>query len=161
MDKKNLSKQKQNGVVYTPERIVKNILDMVGYSGTTILKKHIIDNSCGDGAFLTEVVDRYCDIAIQQNLTNEKIKKDLELYIHGIELDQIETQKCKENLNNIAKKYNIHDVKWDVLCENTLLCTKYFDKMDFVVGNPPYVRVHNLNDLNLIKKFIFLSWHYL
>ena len=155
MDKKNLSKQKQNGVVYTPERIVKNILDMVGYSGTTILKKHIIDNSCGDGAFLTEVVDRYCDIAIQQNLTNEEIKKDLELYIHGIELDQIEAQKCKENLNNIAKKYNIHDVKWDVLCENTLLCTKYFDKMDFVVGNPPYVRVHNLNDLNLIKKFIF------
>ena len=44
-------KTKKNGVVYTPEHIVKLMLDRTKYFGNTILQKHIIDNSCGNGAF--------------------------------------------------------------------------------------------------------------
>ncbi|MCD8205287.1 MAG: hypothetical protein LUD29_01545 [Clostridia bacterium] len=44
------------GAVYTSKHIVENILDLSGYRDEGVLKKHVIDNSCGDGAFLTEIV---------------------------------------------------------------------------------------------------------
>lgn len=47
---------KNRGQVYTPKYLVNIILDIGGYSGKKILKKHVIDNSCGNGAFLCEIV---------------------------------------------------------------------------------------------------------
>ncbi|MBR4141004.1 MAG: N-6 DNA methylase, partial [Campylobacter sp.] len=44
-----------SGQIYTPELIVKNILNLCNYYGKDMLKKHIIDNSCGQGAFLCEI----------------------------------------------------------------------------------------------------------
>ncbi len=44
-------KNKVKGIVYTPKHIVINMLDMLNYSSKHILNKHIIDNSCGEGAF--------------------------------------------------------------------------------------------------------------
>ena len=49
-----------NEQVFTPSWMVNLMLDKLQYSGNGILQKHIIDNSCGKGAFLTEIVDRYC-----------------------------------------------------------------------------------------------------
>ena len=62
-----LSEEKLNGRFYTPEFIVNNVLDLSGYHGQTILKKHSIDNSCGDGAFLVAIVDRYCKEFLKYN----------------------------------------------------------------------------------------------
>ena len=59
----NQSAKKSKGRVYTPEYIVKNILDMAHYIGKNMFKKHVIDNSCGDGAFLCEIVCGYGDFA--------------------------------------------------------------------------------------------------
>lgn len=148
---------KNHGRVYTPDFIVKNILDFAGYCADfNILEKNIIDNSCGDGAFLLEIVNRYCVSFLKKNNDKKKLKSNLEKYIHGIEIDQQEVDKCIEKLNKEAEKFNIFNVKWDILCADTLTVNKFNNKMDFVVGNPPYVRVHNLADsYNLVKKFLF------
>ncbi len=133
---------KAYGRVYTPQYLVKLILDFAGYTvPECIIGKHIIDNSCGDGAFLVEIVKRYCDCF---NGEEGELKSHLQDYIHGIEIDINERNKCVDNLNKIACQYGIKDVKWDVLCADTLSVSKYNSKMDYVVGNPPYVRVHNL-----------------
>lgn len=55
-DKRSKTKTKNNGQVYTPDFLVSNILDYVGYTDGNILQKHVIDNSCGDGAFLCCIV---------------------------------------------------------------------------------------------------------
>lgn len=48
---------KDNGRIYTPANIVKMMLDYAGYvPGPWIWKKHVIDNSCGDGRILCEGV---------------------------------------------------------------------------------------------------------
>lgn len=151
-----LSTEKLNGRFYTPEFIVNNILDLSGYHGQTILKKHAIDNSCGDGAFLVAIVDRYCNEFLKINNDLRMLSEELSTYIHGIEIDETESKKCIENLNNAVRKYGFNIVNWDINCADTLSVDKYNGKMDFVLGNPPYVRVHNLgNSFDHIKKFSF------
>ena len=153
---KNISIEKSNGRFYTPGFIVQNILDMSGYYGAGIVKKHVIDNSCGDGAFLVEIVKRYCENAKQAGLSNEEISQDLCRYIHGIEINEIECNKCIRNVNAVAQSYDIDSVVWDIKCADAMEVKDYNGKMDFVLGNPPYVRVHNVGDsFERVKQFSF------
>ncbi len=151
-----VSPEKLNGRFYTPEFIVNNVLDLSSYHGQTILKKHAIDNSCGDGAFLMAIVNRYCNEFLKNSSNLETLSEELSTYIHGIEIDKIESKKCVENLNSTISRYGLNNVNWDINCADTLKIDKYNGKMDFVLGNPPYVRIHNLgNSFEYIKKFSF------
>lgn len=153
---KNITIEKSNGRFYTPNFIVCNILDMSGYYGHAILQKHAIDNSCGDGAFLVEMVRRYCETAVKEGFSSEEIAYQLSIFIHGIEIDPLECKKCISNVAQTASQFNIYDVKWDIHCNDSMLTHEYDGKMDFVLGNPPYVRVHNAGDsLETIKTFSF------
>jgi adenine-specific DNA-methyltransferase len=149
------SSNKANGRIYTPDYIVGNILDLCGYYGVGIFKKHIIDNSCGDGAFLCEVVRRYCEAGKLAKLSQSRITRDLREFVHGIEIDPHECEKCRENVSLAAAEYGIIGVDWDINCADSLTVSRYDGKTDYVVGNPPYVRVHNLSDYNAVKRFSF------
>lgn len=151
-----MTESKAYGRVYTPKYLVNLILDCAGYKTIeSIVGKHIIDNSCGDGAFLIEVVNRYCQAF---DGSGEELKNHLQTFIHGVEIDQLERNKCVDNLNKIASKYGVTGVKWDILCADTLTISIYNSKMDYVVGNPPYVRVHNLEDsYDIVKSYKFAN----
>lgn len=144
---------KSKGQIFTPDFIVKNMLEIVGYFGDKILNKHIVDNSCGDGAFLSEIVRRY--LLACKNHDKNVIKTGLETFIHGIEIDEMQFAKCIKNLDKIASEFGIFNVKWDIYCADALNFTLFDGKMDFVVANPPYIRVHNLKNLDNIKQFEF------
>lgn len=139
------SKIKQHGQVYTPLFLVRNILDFADYSGEKILGKHIMENSCGDGAFLCEIAERYCKVFLSRSTDKNRLSKELAQYIHGIEIDREAYTACLQNLRFIEKAFDLPKVNWDILHADTLQVDKFDDKMDFVVGNPPYVRVHNLS----------------
>ena len=54
-----------NEQVFTPHNIVELMLNHIGYiPSNNILDKYIIDNSCGNGAFLCEIADRYIKAGI-------------------------------------------------------------------------------------------------
>lgn len=151
-----MSKIKNCGQVFTPDYLVCNILDTAGYKGDCILSKHIIDNSCGDGAFLKEIVNRYCSEFLKKDSDIERLVKDLQIYVHGIEADEEAYLACLKNLNKTVSAFNLTNVKWDITFGDSLKITKYDNLMDYVIGNPPYVRVHNLQDnYNEIKKYSF------
>ena len=116
---------KKNGVVYTPENIVNLLLKEVDYNGKKILKKHVMENSCGDGAFLIKIVEKYCEEFLLTNSDIDKLVLELEKYIHGIEIDKIEVEKTKKNLDNIISKFTPKKVKWDINQGNSLLIKKY------------------------------------
>ena len=143
MDKRN----NKLGKVYTPTKIVRLILDLTGYQGDAIRNKHVIDNSCGDGAFLCEIVRRYCNLANK----NANIKDELETYIHGIDIDEIAVKECRQNLNRTAIEFGLEGLNWDVKPSDALSDHSFNNKMNFVVGNPPYIRIHNVNNINEIK----------
>lgn len=137
-------KQKTLGQVFTPISMVQFMLDQINYRGASILKKHVIDNSCGEGAFLLEVVQRYIQAAREQNLSPQMISQQLGQYLHGIEVDPSAHGRCLQFLNQIIEKEELPMVEWDIRCENALTCSIYHEQMDYVVGNPPYIRVHEL-----------------
>lgn len=70
---------KQRGAIYTPAFLVNVILDFGGFTGKKILHRHVMDNSCGDGAFLTEIVRRYC-CALGKRNPEENVKETLMPY---------------------------------------------------------------------------------
>ena len=136
------TKRKKNGKVFTPEPVVKYML----YSqlwGCDEIDRHIIDNSCGDGAFLCEIVRHYCEMYIQQPKGID-LKTVLETYIHGIEIDPVEYKKCIERLDKIAREYGVTEIKWDIQNRDALSCHDYDGKMDYVIANPPYIRTHDI-----------------
>lgn len=141
------SRLKEKGQVFTPSYIVKAMLDWCGYRGHEIIGKHVTDNSCGDGAFLVEVVHRYIQAAFDKGLSPSVVKKQLKIYIHGLDNDPEAIAACRKRLDEMAAQYGITGVTWRIYQMDSLACRFFDGMMDYVVGNPPYVRVHNLNDI--------------
>ena len=165
---------KDNGRVYTPEHIVNILLDYAGYvPSRSILRKHVMDNSCGDGRILCEVVRRYIQAHLLDQKTfgtsvdffNNLVRVELSKYIHGIELDADECSKCKDNLNAVLKEFKLDPIEWDIMCCDALwYLDDYRWKMDYVFGNPPYVRMRNIKksdgtnlEYQKLKQFSFAS----
>lgn len=147
---------KHSGQVFTPSFLVGQMLDFSSYTEGNILRKHIIDNSCGDGAFLCAIVVRYCKEYIRLYGNTDSLVEELGTYVHGIEMDDVAYRNCLYNLNAIARRFGLGDVAWDIINADALSVCKYNHRMDFVVGNPPYVRVHNLADsYDNVKSFSF------
>lgn len=149
-------KSKDIGQVFTPKFLVERMLDWCGYEGDCIIGKHVIDNSCGDGAFLKAVAGRYIQASVGIGAGNDAVKTDLETYIHGIEIDGDAYNACIANLDKVAESFGITGVRWNILNCSALSVREFDGKMDYVVGNPPYVRVHNLEEsYDDVKRFRF------
>ncbi|WP_033379013.1 class I SAM-dependent DNA methyltransferase [Mesomycoplasma moatsii] len=136
---------KEKGQVFTPNWIVKEMIEFCDIDDITKIK--IIDNSCGDGAFI-------CEIAKQIISKNPKNIKDiLENNIIGIELDTVAYNQCIKKLKEIEKENRLPKINWNINNDNTLkIYKKYENKFDLVIGNPPYVRIHNtVEDLSNFK----------
>lgn len=140
---------KEKGQVFTPNWIVKEMINFCDINDITKIK--IIDNSCGDGAFICEIVKQI----ISKKPMN--IKEVLENNIVGIELDPTAYNKCIKNLKIIEKENELPGINWNIKNNNTLKIYKEYEgKFDLVIGNPPYVRVHNtiedLSEFEFCKK---------
>ena len=134
-----------NEQIFTPDWVVNMMLNKIGYiPSADIHDKHIIDNSCGDGAFLCEVVDRFIKKGVVDGISSTDLKHLMETHIHGIEVDNNLCAKTIGNLNKVASKYSITNVKWDIVNKDAIDCKEYWYKMDYVVGNPPYCRIQDV-----------------
>ena len=157
-----------NVKVFTPKHVIYLMMDACSYGSSLpseyILYRHVMDNSCGNGAILKEVVSAYvtafykrkhkCPSAQYVYMVDEftkeqkdELRHELELFIHGIEIDAELHKQCIENLNKfVFEEYGLTDVKWDIICDDALTCHKYDGMMDYVFGNPPYQNVHDFGD---------------
>ncbi|MBE6673594.1 MAG: SAM-dependent methyltransferase [Ruminococcaceae bacterium] len=121
--------------IFTPPHIVKYMLDKIDYT-SKIFNKKIIDNACGTGNILVEVVERFIADAKKSKKTNAVIKKGLESCIYGYDIDSKMVEACINNLNEVAGRFKIRDVKWNIYNQDGLYIE---DSFDYVVGNPPYI----------------------
>lgn len=146
---------KENGVIYTPEWIVDHILDLCNYK-LNIYDKKVLEPGCGEGAFLTKIVERIIIDARDNNINDQDLLMVLSQNVFGLDIDAQAIEKCKIKLNNICDKYNLSKCSWDNIKVATILSSKtiedYTSNFDFIFGNPPYVRIQNLDKIS--REFI-------
>lgn len=116
---------KLRGGYYTPEKIS----EFIATWAIRTVNDEILEPSCGDGSFLSAVVNKMQNIGASK----QQIKKR----ITGIELDDIEAKK--------ASQYGTEVIQSDYFTyyKNFIDGKK---KFDVIVGNPPFIRYQNFSD---------------
>lgn len=143
---KTYDSQKRFGQVYTPRFVVEKILASLHFDSPKILGKSVLDPACGDGRFLTVVAQKIIQLSPKQ-----KLKENLE-QIYGWDIDSEAVSECIKNLNDLIKNAGI-TVNWKVeVCNSLLKINDLQTKFDFIVGNPPYIRIQHLEEQE--RKFV-------
>lgn len=140
-----------NCQVPTPPQYVHELLDYIDYTND-VYDKYVLENSCGEGNILKEIVKRYISSALQDGYTKEQIIFGLEKYITGYDIDPVCIEKCIETLDNLAKSYGLENVHWNIKKQDYLECET--NKYHFIIGNPPYITYHDLSisQRNFVKE---------
>lgn len=128
--------------IFTPRDVVIEMLNGMGYN-CDLYGKRILENSCGNGRFLKEIVRRYIADAQIKGLTTTEIKLGIESDIWGAEFDREKYDECICALNKITHENGIDGVKWNIYnCDS--LREPFQETYDFIVGNPPYLSYWDL-----------------
>lgn len=139
-----VGKNKEKCQKFTPDILVKTMLDCAGYK-TNLMGKTILENSFGTGNILKAIVIRYIENAIAIGTDPENIANGLSQDIYGIELDKVLYDTCVAELNDILEFYEIPNVDWKLFNDNALS----FDlniSFDYIIGNPPYISYREMDD---------------
>lgn len=114
---------KATGEVFTPTDLVQTILDKLPQYLFTNTAKTVLDNSCGDGQFLSEALIR----KIQNGSTFEQALGT----IYGIDLMPDNVDLCRERLL-CGQEHLRHIVERNIICADAL---RYHYRFD---GSHPY-----------------------
>lgn len=156
-----MADKKTEGQYMTPDGIVSMILNSIDYTGQHVLAKTIMEPSFGNGAFLINIVQRIITEGKKSGLTEFGIGSIINNKVFGIEKDENLYNRALERLNSLLDVYDIKNVTWDnLICDDTLIAYKTFEScLDYVVGNPPYVRIHNIPNeyRDVVKEFRFVN----
>ena len=142
-----------NCQVPTPSKYVKELLDYIGYS-CDLYNKSVLENSCGEGNILKEIVKRYIINSREEGYSDEQIICGLERQITGYDVDSVCVKKCVATLDKVAEEYGLFGIRWNVHEQDYLKCKT--SSYDYVIGNPPYITYHDLSE----KQRIFVREKY-
>lgn len=136
-----------HGVVLTKAHMVELVLDLVGYKrDTDLTTTRLLEPSCGQGAFLIPALERLLASA-KANRVNPS---DLRNCIAAFDIDQGHVDVTQEAVISALIR---HDVPEDIartlakqwVQQADFLLAPLQGGFDFVVGNPPYIRIEQLS----------------
>ena len=141
--------KKQNGIVFTPKWVV-DFMISEALNGKKIMgDEKILDAGCGEGIFTIVAAEKF------SKLSGKPLNKVVEENIYFIDISEEHTEKTKQNLQKLSKnKITKYNTITDDFCFHN-----FSEKFDFIIGNPPYVRIQNLNSRKgqLQKSYITAS----
>jgi hypothetical protein len=135
--------------VFTRRWVVELILDLVGYRtdedlGTTV----IVEPSCGCGAFVVPIVERLAESCHRHG----RRLRDMEGAIRGFDLLEHNAEHTRkavmDKLIELGEPIDVAERlagQW-VQTDDFLLAEHRGLEADFVVGNPPYIRLEDVPD---------------
>lgn len=141
-----MDKKKDLGQIWTPEWVTKLILDEVGFTSdnASILDVMILEPSFGEGVFLKEIISRVVQAAQLAKFNIGETERTVNAVLHGVEYDPDIFYKTVSGLRSwCATTYGIEPDFSNLVLGDALDYSNY-GEFHYVVGNPPYVRVHNL-----------------
>lgn len=140
-----VDKKTENGIVFTPKYIADYIVN-------TILKQYqwkansaFIDPGCGGGIFLISAAEH---LYKSLNISMDDI---IENFIFGLDIEEGNVRRCILALRLLSAKYNgdFLKVSCNIRCCDSLktdwALEFQHDKFSFVIGNPPYVNLHDMH----------------
>ena len=131
----NATIKKENGVVFTPEWVADFMIEEVLNSKKISGNEKILDAGCGEGVFAAIAAQKF------SKLTGKNIEKVIEQNIYFADISDEYIEKTKLNLQKLSKnKIKKLNSITDDFCFHD-----FEEKFDFIIGNPPYVRIQNLN----------------
>ncbi|MCF0041092.1 Eco57I restriction-modification methylase domain-containing protein [Dyadobacter fanqingshengii] len=142
-------KKKLLGQVYTPLHIVEKILSDAGFYNADLSNKKILDPACGDGRFLVPIVEH-----IIRTTDNEQLV-DILNQIYGWDIDRNALEICRKNLDALVDPLGI-SIKWNLKLCDALKQVRKRARFDFIIGNPPYIRIQHLP----LTQRTFIQSHY-
>lgn len=137
------------GQVYTPPHIVNKILDEAGLNSTHFLGQTILDPACGDGRFLREVVRRIIQYS-QEGTLEENLQQ-----VQGWDIDSQALALCRGELDEELGPTGLR-IDWNLRQLDALHQLDSGQRFDFIVGNPPYIRIQHLPE----SQRLYLQEHY-
>ncbi len=135
------------GEVFTRRWVVELILDLVGYTADRDLGRQVlVEPSCGTGAFLVPVAERL----IESATTHGHDLRSLGPAIRAYDLLDVNAQRARKAVAQLLTEHGL-DVdeaeaivgEW-VTTGDFLLHHHEPSSADYVVGNPPYIRLENV-----------------
>lgn len=116
---------KATGEVFTPTNLVQTVLDQLPQELFQDPDKTVLDNSCGDGQFLSEVLIR----KMEHGSTFEQALST----IYGIDLMPDNVELCRKRL--LCGREDLrHIVEKNIICDNALTCNYAFGEPE-IFGN--------------------------
>ncbi len=136
--------KKLNGAFYTPYFIVDYINRKV-ILGQKNAEIKVLDPACGSGIFLIDALFKL------QAITRKTFKELVENNIYGLDIDPRAVKRTKillalvsfENEGKIPERFNIYN--GNSLNKNFLRQRLNNERFLAIVGNPPYIRIQNLD----------------
>ena len=135
-----------HGDVPTAPEVVRYMLDLIGYTADKDLSNTIIlEPSCGEGEFVVEIARRLLESA---RLFDFDAQAAFLKCVYGYDIVEEKIQRCRQRLSDMGL-----NSKDSHVCVGDFLSARV-PEVDFVVGNPPYVRYENIpaEQLDYIKK---------
>ncbi len=143
-----------NCKIFTPQSYVAELLDIAGYR-KELFGKSVLENSCGDGNILKEIVRRYIKDSLERGYDLQKIRDGLETDICGVEIEPDHADICRKNLDLEAEAFGIYGVTWNIVCGNYLKIETQ-KKFSYILGNPPYIVYRDISE----DERIYLKEHF-
>ena len=135
------------GVVFTKAWVVELLLDLAGYDGRGNLVDSVaIEPAAGEGAFLVPMALRLIRSCLGQNRPVSDCQPSLVAY----ELDEASSDRARRAVVDALRSAGVEQVAAEKLATGWIRAGDYlFDaarlpRADFVIGNPPYVRLEDI-----------------
>jgi adenine-specific DNA-methyltransferase len=134
------------GEVFTRRWVVELILDLVGYRPEEDLAvKRVLEPSCGDGAFLGPIIDRL----IASAEVHSRVPAELTTAIVALDLSDLNVERARKFATTRLVDFGMRHVDADRLArgwvrQGDFLLEAEVGEVDFVIGNPPYIRLENV-----------------
>jgi hypothetical protein len=134
------------GVVYTKSWVVELLLDLAGYrSDTNLVDALAVEPAAGDGAFLGPMIERLIASCRRLGRSFSECRESLAAY----ELDVASADRTRAVAMRVLAECGVDHETGDSLAAGWVRAGDYLFEAnsldaDFVIGNPPYVRLEDI-----------------
>lgn len=154
--------KEERGAIYTKPKIVEYMLDLAGFTiEKELYRNRILEPSFGSGEFLLPIAKRVITSYLKHNPNHTNFDL-LTNAIVGIEISTSSIVDTTNRLIVLLNEYGFSSREVTKLTERWLinddfLSHQFSQKVDYVFGNPPYIRYDNLT--SFVKQYCKVNFN--